>query len=55
MKHGLISRSARLPVFAGSVAAALFAGEIVPAAAQEVTPDTPGPAPIVVKGQPPEG
>jgi catecholate siderophore receptor len=52
MKHGLISRAARLPVFAGSVAAALFAGE---AAAQEVTPDAPSRNTIVVKGQPPEG
>lgn len=43
----------RLPLFAGSVAAALFLGE--GAQAQAVSPDTASPEAILVKGQPPQG
>jgi catecholate siderophore receptor len=47
---------ARLPAFAGSIAAAMLVGTTGPAWAQDVTPDTPGPnTSIIVKGQPPEG
>lgn len=47
-------QSARLPMFAGSVAAALFLGQAEPAMAQQGQADTAEPN-IVVKGQPPEG
>lgn len=46
----------RAPIFAGSVAAALFIGQAGRAAAQQVTPDTPTTVSNVeVKGQPPQG
>ena len=45
---------ARLPLFAGSVAAALFLGEGA-AHAQAAATETKAPGEIIVKGQPPEG
>jgi catecholate siderophore receptor len=46
----------RLPLFAGSVAAALFIGEAAPALAQTVPQDTPNTVSgVVVKGQPAKG
>lgn len=48
--------AAGLPIFTGSVAAAILIGVPSAALSQDVTPDTPSrDASIIVKGQPPEG
>ncbi len=46
---------ARLPLFVGSVAAAMLLCDAAPSFAQDVPSDTPAPGSIIVKGQPPAG
>ena len=56
MKDDTNSQPLRLPLFAGSVAAALFMGETAPALAQTAPKDTPATtSSVVVRGQPTKG